>query len=68
MRFDPSASLEVVLQALRREAQEAYGPERLEALAASLESSATAVWRLSQAPFEPTEEEPDTLAAGGPRG
>ena len=67
MSLDPAASREAVLQALRRRAEEAYGAARLAALDPFLELAATHLWRLAQAPLEPTEEDPDLLAAGGPR-
>jgi hypothetical protein len=68
MRFDPSLSREAVLVNLRQEAEQVYGAERLAELAPFVEVAATALWRLAQAPLEPTETEPDLLASGGPRG
>jgi len=67
MRFDPTASRETVLEQLRQDAELSFGAERLEALAPFLEATASAIARLGAAALDPFDEEPDLLAAGGPR-
>ncbi len=68
MRFDPAASRESVLDTLRGDAERAYGAERLDELSPFLDLTATALWRLGQVELELTDDEPDALAARGPRG
>jgi hypothetical protein len=68
MHFDPTASAETILEELRREAERAYGPERLGVLEPFLAQTAAALARLGEETFEPYDEEPDLLATGGPRG
>jgi hypothetical protein len=68
MRFDPTATRDAVLRLLRDEAEQAYGTGRLEELDPFLEVTATALWRLGTAPLDLMDDEPDRLAARGPRG
>jgi hypothetical protein len=51
-----------VLEQLTREAEAAWGAERLPALAQVLDTAAGAVWELAQRPFGLTDEEPDFIA------
>jgi hypothetical protein len=57
---DDDPAREAVLEELRRSAIETYGEERAAEplLRANLESTATAVWRVSQEPLEPSGYEP----------
>jgi hypothetical protein len=50
---------------LRARAEQVWGAERRAALEPQLESAATALWRLAQAPLDPLEAEPDFI--GGVR-
>ena len=61
MRLDPTASQADILAELTREADAAWGAERLPELQATLEGVAAALWELSRRPFEVEAEEPDFI-------
>ena len=62
MRLQGVQSRAEVLEQLTREAEAAWGAERLPALAQVLDTAAGAVWELAQRPFGLTDEEPDFIA------
>jgi hypothetical protein len=47
-----------ILDELRRLAIDTYGEERANALQTALAAAATAVWRVTQEPLEPSDPEP----------
>jgi hypothetical protein len=62
MRLEAVRSRGEVLAQLTREAEAAWGAERLPALAQALDTAAGAVWELAQRPLGLTDEEPDFIA------
>lgn len=64
MHFEQGRSAAELLAELRAEAERTWGAERAAALAGALESSANALWRLAQAPFDLLEVEPDFVSGG----
>ena len=58
VRFDPTQSVEEVQAALLRAAEAAWGSDALPEIEPALETSARAIWRISQEPLEPTDVEP----------
>jgi hypothetical protein len=62
MRLEAVRSRAEALAQLTREAEAAWGAERLPALAQALDTAAGAVWELAQRPFGLTDEEPDFIA------
>jgi hypothetical protein len=58
LRFDPSQSVEDLTAALRQAAEAAWGRDALPEVGPALETSARAIWRISQEPLEPSDVEP----------
>ncbi len=59
MRLDAAESQAEVREHLAREAQAAWGRERLPALDAVVDTASGALWELARRPLGPTDEEPD---------
>jgi hypothetical protein len=51
-----------ILQDLRRDAERAFGPDRAEAMLPFLQTSATALWRLSQTTLDALDDPPNAFA------
>jgi hypothetical protein len=64
MQFKRGRRREEYFNDLVAEAERTWGPQRLEALAAALDTAATALWRLAEAPLEPLDGEPDFIGGG----
>ena len=58
MRFDPRLSREEIVQQLVRDAQGAWGEERLAELRPVLETTANAIHLVARERLEPTDVEP----------
>ena len=58
LRFNPSQSVEEVQAALQNAAEAAWGSGVLPEIKPALETSARALWRISQEPLEPDDVEP----------
>jgi hypothetical protein len=58
LRFNPDQSVDDVRSALRSAAEAAWGPAALPEVEPALETSAQAIWRISQEPLEPADVEP----------
>jgi hypothetical protein len=58
LRFDPSQSVEEWVAALRQAAEAAWGRDVLPEMESAVETSARALWRISQEPLEPSDVEP----------
>ncbi len=58
VRFEEGRTREELLQELRAAAERLWGDRRSEALGATLETTAGALWRLAGAPLEMLEVEP----------
>ncbi|MBI4497740.1 MAG: hypothetical protein HY689_07580 [Chloroflexi bacterium] len=61
MHLTASLTEQEILDILRREAEQAWGPQRREALDATLAGTAATIRRLLQIPLEPTDAEPDFI-------
>jgi hypothetical protein len=58
LRLDPSQRVEEIAAALRQAAEAAWGVDALPEIEPALETSARALWRISQEPLEPADVEP----------
>jgi hypothetical protein len=58
LRFDPTLSLDEIQSALRDAAGVAWGQGAVPEMESALETSARAIWRISQEPLEPGDVEP----------
>jgi hypothetical protein len=58
LRFDPTQSVDEVHSALRDAAGVAWGQAAPPEMESALETSARAIWRISQEPLEPGDVEP----------
>ena len=58
VRFDPTQSIDEIQLALRVAAGAAWGQSALPEMESALETSARAIWRISQEPLEPGDVEP----------
>ena len=67
MRFENGRTREQVLAVLSVAAEQTWGHERMAALGAALERAADALWRLSEAPLELLDAEPDFVGGVAPR-
>jgi hypothetical protein len=67
MRFENGRTREEVLAELSVAAEQTWGRERTAALEATLERGADALWRLSEAPLELLDAEPDFVGGVAPR-
>jgi ferric-dicitrate binding protein FerR (iron transport regulator) len=67
MRFERGRSREEVLAGLSVAAEQSWGHERMSALGAALERAADALYRLSEAPLELLDAEPDFVGGVAPR-
>lgn len=58
VRFDPTQTVEQVQAALRSAAEAAWGSDAISEITPVLETSAQAIWRLSQEELDPSDVEP----------
>jgi hypothetical protein len=58
VRFDPRQSVEEIQVALRQAVEAAWGSQAVPEVEPALETSARALWRISQEPLEPSDVEP----------
>ena len=58
LRFDPTQSVDEIQSALRDAAGAAWGQAALPEMESAFETSARAIWRISQEPLEPGDVEP----------
>jgi hypothetical protein len=67
MRFESGRTREEVLAELSVAAEQTWGHERMAPLGATLDRAADALWRLSEAPLELIDAEPDFVGGVAPR-